>query len=1153
MSVNKDIKNLHFKYLFSIAYLNPEEQHVLLEEEKVFYKHVFNNQSNLFKFGNQDKQMDNFIVYTTQVIQNVQNNYMSVFKDKTLSISQENFKDIENILNVSLISFNKTLDVQLQNQRKFEYITCVLICSCLLFLIRTTKRALFIYISQESENRNVDIFTNVKYVIEYITSFISSINQSVESQRLMYEDLNSANTKLKLLREQVENLNNTIDLLETSKVQFEKELTDKKKLEFVLQRKDNEINVLTKEKDRLTQEHEYLTKQLEISIKDCNDKLANALTELQSDLDQCRADNNKLRNDPEIQKQIQEKTLRDTEDFKRGISAITNLAIKFKALLDRWENDVDNHKLIITKITNHIENLEENKLNLIKSGINVLEPVSIKYKNINQGDKFELIAQLIDGLVSLHENQIIERNANMEIFFDTKELYKTLVLLFEDLSGAVRVVVKVRNSQQTCLIGGKRKIRNYNHQTNTRKKMKKLLIGGSDPEFQDYKIALDKASMRVSFINLPIELFKKPIIDFGPFFSVHDNSGYTQRNVNSAEMDILQSIQFDNLKLIFENNLVQNEKPPALLLYTYGYSGSGKTYTLFGELSSRDGQPKNGVFWKIIDELKKHYEIAFESTSKCYGYLKQEVNYSDSVKFFNDAKRGYNSEKPVIDQVKNDTNKWSKYIMSLLGKTLDTDSFIKTTSNNPESSRGFLILKIALYSVNNENDKKELKGYIGVIDMAGSEDPYDIATSLCPTMDFSRMHNLIKSKLQDEKSLLVSDYDSFYALLQEYISDIIAPSIICSLLTHSLGYKRDLDDIKKDITAYNNDIDNINNTFSLTPTYADKLKEFPILNTLSNDIERLIVFISTGNEPNIKPNTPWDPLKFDKERDGKDRIVKYKYNNIDEKIFEFHMATRSVTFYLSRPLLLEILGLLKKLFPYSGSTPVSIDDIKKQLHLKADINKLTAMKIVYAEQSLPNEIYTDKFEIKFPLTAGMTYNIKNIIKDIKSEIINKLRKLLYFDKSYFIPFTTDNQNQDKYTYKYSMINRIISEGFYINKANAELISYFDKKIKMQKDMSYQSKDTPYKFYENFDYTTPVNKSKTNTNNKQFNTETKNTFINMKGEGVNEYNTNLIPLLTSMFPGKNKDILITCVRDDKEYGKVKGALDTLKLVEDLKST
>lgn len=273
--------------------------------------------------------------------------------------------------------------------------------------------------------------------------------------------------------------------------------------------------------------------------------------------------------------------------------------------------------------------------------------------------------------------------------------------------------------------------------------------------------------------------------------------------------------------------------------------------------------------------------------------------------------------------------------------------------------------------------------------------------------------------------------------------------------------------------------------------------------------------------------------------------MSYKDRTINKTIFSFNLILKSVTFYLSKPLFLEVLGLLKKKYPYSGSKPVNIDDIKKQLHLKADINKLTAMKIAYAEQALPNDLSTDTFDIKFPTTAAKDYNIKNIIRDIKLEIKQNLKQLLYIVKPYFIPFSAHNEN----IYKYNTINRIISEGFYINKANAELINYFDKKLKMQKDKSYQNIETPYKFSENFDYSINISKSNTSKSN----TETKNTFINMDGYKVNEYNTNLITLLTSMFPGKNKDILITCVRDDKEYGKVKGALDTLKLVEDLKST
>lgn len=1179
MSIKKKIKDLHSKYLFSIAYLTPQQEHVLLEEEKIFFKYVFENQDKVFSF-NADNELEEFNRYTKALMINVKDNYLKVFEDRSLNINSTDVEEIQKTIYFHFTQLKNRIEEQIKTQDSFNYIKCVLICSSLLFLIRTTKRALFMFISEQPNKKSYDIFVNLGHVIEYIHLFILSIDQSVIEQNKIVKDLKKVKDELTFKQGEVEELtkkyNNSV-----------KEITNVKNKIYELEQALNQNNqynqkqLETQEKElqikqKKLEELELLKVDLEKQIIEIEQEKYKVIQQSASDyenlnkqLKQCKDENNKLSN-PEFQKEIVKNAIEDSKNYKDLFSGIINLSIKFNNLLDRWDKDTENTGIIYTKIKNYFASIDENTATLVTTGSNILTDlygdVSISLGNLlslfpeednRLKEKFIDVAKLLTALSLLNNKQILTKSENMNIFGDSEDLYKKLVLLFEDLSGAVRVVVRVKNNQsfqqstinQISQSGGKRKSRSFDKQ-NTLIKKYKTMSGGADPDFARYYINLLKDRMRVQFKNLPRgDLFRNENTEFGPFFSVHDSKGFTYQddNVVSSEDDILKSIQFDTLKLMFEKKLADNEKVPALILYTYGYSGSGKTYTLFGKLGS-SGVPPNGILWKMIKQLKEYYNVKLETTSKCYGYLKPSTTNNTNTIFNNETTGGYNKEINVDKDIQQDDTKWSEYILKLLKNTNDPQSFIKTTSNNPESSRGFLILKIGLYKDN------ILKGYIGVVDMAGNEDPYDIAASLCPTMDFNKMNNLIKSrqtaetKLKDSSTeiISISDYDTLYELVQKYVTDIIAPSIMGPILASAFALKRDLATIKKDIEAYNKRY--TDDKISLKPEIANVSSTFPLIHSLSNDIERLILFITTNTIPNSETNNSWKPLTFT--TSGKSKIVSCE----NEKIFTYEEKT--VTLHLSNKFLLEVLGLLQK--EYSFSSSVNIDDIKKQIQLNADINTITAMKIAYAMQLLSKAKHKNGYDVSLaiPLMRGMDYNIKKVRDLIKQHLKQQLRKNLDFDRQYFIPFfvTKDGEKDDtEQYYSYNIIKRIIREGFYINKANSELIEYFDKKLKMQKQKSFISLDTSYKFDENFSY---INRSKqmmNNLSNNLSNAEIKNTFIDENGNKVNQYNTNLISLLTSMFPGNNKDILITCVRDDQEYGKVRGALDTLKLVEDLKST
>ena len=1133
-SVRKEIKNLHYKYLFSIAYLTPQQEHILLEEEKNLFKHIFENQDKLFSVDTNNELLE-FSNYTKTLMENVKDNYIKVFKDKNLNIDMKDMILIENTLNVHFTQLQATLQNQLENHEIFSYLTCVLICTSLLFLIRTTKRALFIFISQQPEKTSFDVFTNLSFVIEYVNSFILSVDNSVKEQKIL-----SIKTKDELLSKtkQVDGLIKQYKECEEEKKQLEQTLKDNKKyneeqlaiLQQNLQSKQQGLEAL---KSKLQDKIMEIEKEQNTIIEHYESLLRKATIEqdtLKQQLSSCQVDNDRQQNDPEIQKE-------ETKNFKYLFSGMLNLSIKFKEMLQRWENNTLNTELIYNKIKGQIIGLDEKPYKLIQNGLNVLTKIygdfPISYQNTinvlsnqptNLKQRFIDVAKLIEGLVILNDKQILKKSEEMKIFYNSEELYKTMLLLYEDLSGAVRAVVRIRDVYAPIISGGnnqKRKINQPSFTNKINKRRKLYLFGGGneDKRFDYYEIKLDKANKFVNFsgIDSSDKVFQTKTLQHGPFFSVHNNE-LNNPTSKSVEDDLLNGIGFDSLINIF-NGTHEKDKEPAILVYTYGYSGSGKSYTLFGEKTLNTELPQKGVMWEMVRRLQKSYDLKLVNTTICYGYL----DYDDNGYVFKT-----NEAKPHIKNNDN-TKEWANIINKEFDdamKIVNDDSFIKVTPNNPESSRGFYIIKIALYEKG--SNYKNIKGYIGVVDMAGNEDPFDIATSICPTMKFEMMDILLKEPAQSHV------YDVVYEEIKNVLIDILKPTILKVLTAKQKGYVTDLAKKESGSKVLDNRLDE--NIQERLVTLRDKLDDtFTIFKKPMQQ--------ANYNKTNKKyiTITPGSPYTF-------------TYINDKTKTAETLMEVPKVgdvKFHLSAELLQEICIYIKAKYKINTNSViennVTINDIREAI-LLGQQEKASSLKLQYAISKLTDLMKMRKGEI----IVTMDIEVKKVYDEIIHDKYNAARSIIqasiiksmesFNKRPYILPFMINNKLVQ---YSYTTIARIIKEGYYINKANAELMDYFKKKIHMQDINKIVNVKKKYNFDASFSFTNynkftkdfvPMIRSNTNSTQTDF-----------------EYDTGLVDIIKKQFPGKNKDIVFACVRNDKDFGKILGAIDTLELIKDLKSS
>jgi hypothetical protein len=1085
----KIIDDLHYKYLFFLSSLDSDALVKMEEEEKRLFAYIVTYKQYLFTLDTPTEELRDFGKYTVRLTQSVVDNYLNIFQDKDL--------DLKEFLNDKIINSFGTLkrsllDIVNSNQ-SLHYITCVLVCTSLLFLIRTTKRTLFMYLSQKNstpgananqnasnikavvgiEPRDINIKDKLANVILYIADYIASVQslvvQEIEKYARMLAQVQQATNNSEQNRETLVNLQTE----------------------------------LRKTKDNCASEVEDLKKQL-----------AEQMENMQ-----------RLQNE-EGKKQMLDKLESKTKELKNNLSGITQLANNFDKLFKRWDTNTKDKDIIalkmsaineINKPTHEDNKLYQDAVDLLSDKLNQVSQSS--FDGNLKTDTNNIIIQLVTALLQLGREKVIMKPDGLDVFFGGSQIYNKLVLLYEELSGAVRAVVRVRDVYASVTGGSrKRKIVAQESSSNKRRKLKISIGGGvEDVRFTNYEIMLDKKNKLVEFVGIDPsdKVFGTKTLQHGPFFSVHNNQ-LNDPTSTSIEDDLLRGIGFDSLVNMF-NGTPEKDKEPAIVMYTYGYSGSGKSFTLFGEKTlNNSGLPKAGVMWEIVRRLQdKGFDLKLVSTTICYGYL----DYANNGYVFKT-----NDPRPSSKNSTN-VNQWANIINKDFADALQVvndDSFIKVTPNNAESSRGFYIVKVALYE--RGSNYKNIKGYIGVVDMAGNEDPFDIATTICPTMKFDMMDTLLKDPIQSYV------YDVVYEEIKNAILDILKPTILKVLTAKQKGF------VTKDATSQSA-------SKVLNETLVEGLQDRLI--TLRDKLDDTFELFKKRPVNYNKDNRKYISI-------SSTAPYIFKYVNEKTKSSEELMEVPKVgdvKFYLNAELLQEICIYIQNKYGISNANnkTITINDIREAV-LQGQPEKASTLKLQYAVTRVFDLMKWRKGKIIVTMNIDVQNVSDEIIKDryngarniIQSSIIKSMEN--FNNQPYILPFEMNNKLIE---YSYSTIARIIKEGYYINKANAELMDYFKKKLHMQDVNKIVTVNRGYNFDASFAFTSynkfardfvPMVKSNTNSSQRDF-----------------EYDTGLVDIIKQQFPGKNKDIIFACVRNDKDFGKILGAIDTLELIRDLKST
>jgi hypothetical protein len=186
---------------------------------------------------------------------------------------------------------------------------------------------------------------------------------------------------------------------------------------------------------------------------------------------------------------------------------------------------------------------------------------------------------------------------------------------------------------------------------------------------------------------------------FGPFSDVFDDSSTNAKKYHSMK-DLLDPIPLNGGMVV---------------VFGYGYSGSGKTYTFFG-----GGQEYGIAQHAIADYIKNGYTVHMEDVFEMYN---DTYTYNDRRRIFEytqeNSKQSYmhlfQSEGTEIN-----VPKFNKRCESI-ETTRKTLSHILPTPNNKASSRGNLFIKLKI-----SNAPTSTYGYLIICDMGGRENPKEI-------------------------------------------------------------------------------------------------------------------------------------------------------------------------------------------------------------------------------------------------------------------------------------------------------------------------------------------------------------------------------------------------------------------------------------------
>ena len=201
------------------------------------------------------------------------------------------------------------------------------------------------------------------------------------------------------------------------------------------------------------------------------------------------------------------------------------------------------------------------------------------------------------------------------------------------------------------------------------------------------------------------------------------------------------------------------------------------SYTLFNK---DENNPDNQGIMYLMKGIfsEKGYTFEFEDYCKIYGYLEGGQFQPQMKRNLSNPNKISEYRKDIASFINSEIDvstlpKTSNYDKTTFVNSLKRNDFIKPTPNNPQSSRGFLIMWFVVSYAGKP------VGKVGFVDMAGNEDPYDLLIKLSPTLNWPSQENEDRCFMMDlpKNGLDYGTVDLVCGLLQTQIFKLICSSV----------------------------------------------------------------------------------------------------------------------------------------------------------------------------------------------------------------------------------------------------------------------------------------------------------------------------------------------------------------------------------------
>ena len=704
----------------------------------------------------------------------------------------------------------------------------------------------------------------------------------------------------------------------------------------------------------------------------------------------------------------------------------------------------------ITDLINNIKD-KENFLKIINS-------IFIKKTDITI-DQYDKVLTYIKNLNLEQKTQPINKRINIL----KEELYKQPIVIVK----IIDLYEKGKNKQEKQKIYDQNKIIIESIETGpTNQSIKYVQVNG---ECNTIERTSDKKNLQKLY---------------GPYFDVNIPSKASDNPKNS---EIYESL-VKNYGIIEKIKIGKKYK-----IFGYGFSGSGKTYTLI-EGSENDPSILTLFINKFIEEgITPEIETKTYSPLYDYDLKKQNISNRHSCKDFQSkigSKKKINCDEDlkVIDNELNENIKKTTDLSSEvrkywnnIEKTLKNFSYIVPTTNNPNSSRAFTLIKIKF---------KSFDGFIEIIDLPGLEKQVDIVKDyLYDDKDLNIITQQLKTKLITKKVFdEITDKSSFTKLKEEDKEGNVKFNITRLLFDSIKMIYPESILINKDAKVINNF--NINmfkiinkdfNQYKYEKLYdyvknEENRKDFSIHFEIDSGFfhenQKIINLINKVNEQSSDNISKLRKDFFEEYKNfslnffilnlsSKNTISNYKnIDNVNEYLTNFDFINSKNSNYT------KIVSILKDLFfifykPFFLKDPGFILFNNLDIQQKKTSKQVKPNNLLFATNENNFKDYMEELIIKYFVYTNYSANLSyNYIFNIANN--DKLEQIIYFFTEKFInedeyKVNSDNINNSNYTEKAFL------EIFNINLTPSNTnIPLFRKELYLQINKEYLKEKSNYK-------------------------------------------------------------------------------------------